>query len=258
MRPAPGGLHALGNYASFFALLPRPAGDARSLLPRGLGLAPQELTPEGEHPVVLMLGRHTHVRPSVLPVRGASYFELLTAVPFVTREGVPSPLVYMPRLYLNSWLFVVLGWLYGYPKRRARIRADAKDYAVRTLLGGSPLVHGRFEPRGPAGPLSDYPWFERVRPVFEQPFVGKIPFGPFLCSIMRFDLARAVLTPVDAVLRIERPFLRGLLTGEHRLGGIDQGWRGAFHIEMPWTLSLPMFCGRMARGEGSPPRRSEP
>lgn len=255
-RPAIG---AVGTYRSDCAVVSLPLDDVRGMLPRGVAPGAQTLSPPGEHPVLFMFGRHSGVRPVFLPVRGGSYHEMITAVPFLdyprASEGraggeYRGPYAFMPRLYLDSWIFVMLGWLYGYDKVRARIRETPGAYRVAALASGRAIVSGRFDPRGEPGPVSAFPNFVPVEPAFRQPFLGKLFFGPILCSIMTFELEKAVLRPIEACIEIEDSYLRGMPKREFRVPGIDASPLGAFRIEVPWTLSYPMACSCLPAAGG--------
>ncbi|TAH37213.1 MAG: hypothetical protein EYC70_09550 [Planctomycetota bacterium] len=241
-----GPLHAVGHYEAPVLVMGLPRAHVQAWLPRALSLDAQDLMPEREHPVMFLLGRHRHVRPSFLHDTGGSYWEFVTAIPYLRHScrgsAYSAPFAYMPRLYLSSWLFVVLGWFYGYAKCRGRIRGDAAAYSVRSLLAAKPLVSARFLETGRAGPALDFPHFRRLAGAFRQPFVGKLAVTPYLCSILDFQLERATLQPLTAELRIETPFLPGLPAEARWPQGIDAAPLGAFRISMPWTLSPPLPC----------------
>ena len=234
---------AVGAYRSDCAVVSLPADEVRRMLPPGASPGPQTLAPPGEHPVLFMFGHHEGVRPVILPIRGGSYHEMITAVPFLEyAAGDGGAYAFMPRLYLDDWIFVALGWFYGYAKVRARIDATAEDYRVSSLLSGRPIVSGRFEPRGEAGPVSTFRNFAAVAPAFRQPFLGRLFFGQILCSIMTFELEKATLRPIEARVEVRSAYVPGLPVGEISVPSIDASPLGAFRIEVPWTLSYPMRC----------------
>lgn len=238
---------AVGTYRSDCAVVSLPADAVRRMLPPGAALAPQTLTPPGEHPVLFMFGRHRGVRPVFLPIRGGAYHEMITAVPFLEygkrrEEAGRGECAFMPRLYLDNWIFVALGWFYGYDKVRARIADVPGDYRVSSLLSGRKILSGRFDAKGPPGPVSEFPDFAAVEPAFRQPFLGRLFFGPIVCSIMTFELEKAVLRAAEARIAIDAPYLPGMPVREFRVPGIDAAPLGAFSIEVPWTLSYPMPC----------------
>ncbi len=231
---------------------PAPLALVAGLLPRGVSLAPQPVTGPNEHPLVFLLGRQWGVNVHLGPfrARGCEYLEFLVAVPFVTHEAPAGayrgPFVFMPRLYLDNWPFVIAGWFYAYDKRRARSRLEADGYGVRSLFAGAPLVSATFQERGSWGPLSAYPNVDRVIPVFQLPFIGRLGFGPFVRSNLVFHMERARIAPLAAQIRIDQPFVAGLPAGTHSFPGIDESPFGAFRIEVPWTLGPPSWLAPFA------------
>jgi hypothetical protein len=216
------------------------------MLPEGLVLGPQSLFPPGQHPALFLFGHHQGVRPNILHVLGMDYLEFLIAIPHVQWKTATNPyrgpFAFMPRLYLDRLLPVLGGWLYGYAKRRARIRADERTYEVRSLLGNSPLITGRFTPRGNPGPLSAFPNFAELAELFQQPFVAQTLLGFFCCSHQDFELDQATMQALEADVDVATAFLPGLPTGSRHFSGIDQVPRGAFRIRVPWTLPPPFDC----------------
>lgn len=242
-RPA---VAAVGTYTSDCAVVTLPVAEVRRMLPAGVAPGAQTLAPPGEHPVLFMFGHHEGVHPVFLPIRGA-YHEMITAVPFLdypagSSEASRGEYAFMPRLYLDDWIFVILGWFYGYDKVRARIADGPDGYRVSALLSRRRIVSGQFAPKGDAGPVSAFPNFSPVEPTFREPFLGRLFFGPILCSVMTFELEKAVLRSADAVIAVESAYLPGMPVREFRVHGIDASPLGAFRIEVPWTLSWPMRC----------------
>lgn len=243
-----GAIGATGIFTAVFGVWSAPRAVAASMLPPGLGLAPQNITGPDEHPVVFLLGREWDVSVHVGPfkARDCQYLEFLLAVPFVARKSgttaMPGPFVFMPRLFLDNWPFVVAGWFYGYAKRRARVQSPPDGYGIQSLLLGTPSLSARFEDRGPWGPVGDYPNASHLTPVFHLPFVGRGPFGSFIYSDLDFHMDRSRIQPVAAQIRIEASFARGVPPGSHSFPGIDQSSFGAFRIEVPWTLGPPSWA----------------
>ena len=248
-------MHAQGTYRSHCVVLPLDSDRLREMLPAGIVPVPQALTPPGLHPVMFMFGRHHGVRPSFLPVRGGSYHEFIAAVPFLGGPGLKDPdrgpLSFMPRLFLDNWLWVAMGWLYEFAKVRARVEATPQSYAVRTLLAGRPLVSASFAPRGPSGPMSDFPHFDAVAPAFRQPFIAKLGFLPFLCSVMTFEREKATLRAVHGEVRVWNRSCAVSPAPAFR-SRASTGPLGGFFIEVPWTLSLPFSCSsRRLQGDSA-------
>jgi len=233
---------AVGNYSALFATLPVPAENAQAMLPNGVSLGAQTLTPAGQHPLLLMFGHHTHVHPAFLKIGGWSYHEFLVAIPWVTKRGSDTVWSHMPKLYLDSWAMVLAGWLYAFPKMRAGISASADSYAVHTWITRRRRVSARWNLEGSAGPASAFPNFSGVAATFAEPFVQRFPPLPFETSTMAFDLASATIQAATASVEISEPFLPGLPTGSFSFPSIATTPLGAFTIDVPWTLSWPR-CG---------------
>ena len=66
---------AVGRYSALFATLPVPSETAQGILPAGVALGSQDLTPAGQYPLLLMFGHHTNVHPASLDIHGWSYHE---------------------------------------------------------------------------------------------------------------------------------------------------------------------------------------
>lgn len=234
--PAP---FAAGHYSALFVTRPIPADAALGMLPKGLDLVPQTLTPPGQHPLLLMFGHHTHVHPAFLKISGWSYHEFLTAVPWVRFPGGKLERSHMPRLYLDNVLMVLAGWLYAFPKLWGRIDSGTGSYAVRSLVSGRPLLSARWNGSGTRGPVEMFPLFRGVEPTFAQPFIQRFPPLPFIGSVMQFALGSATLEAAEGSITIDSEFLRGLPAGTLPFPPLTASPLGGFLIDVPWTLSLP-------------------
>jgi hypothetical protein len=151
--------------------------------------------------------------------------------------------VYLPRLYLDHWLPVLLGWMCGFAKRRARIDSTNDQYRIHSLFRRRPLIKSEFKPCGSAGRPQEFPGFETVREIFRLPLVTWTPLG-FMCLDFRWELERAQVQAIDAEVQIEQAFLPGLPLEPFRVDGIDTCapgtcGPGAFCLDVPWTLSRP-------------------
>eukprot|EP00966_Prymnesium_polylepis_P255819 5910096-Prymnesium_polylepis.1 len=111
-----------GSYDALLVTLAVDEALATTLLPPGLRLAPQMLTPSHSHPFIFAFGNQSNVRPiRPLPkIFDVSYFEFIHAIPYVlacSDDGrCRGPFVYSPKLFLDKLLPVELGWLYGLNK----------------------------------------------------------------------------------------------------------------------------------------------
>src|SRR5262249_47177332 len=151
---------------------------------------------------------------------------------------------YLPRLFLDHWLPVLLGWLCGLAKRRARITETKESYPVSSLFENAPLIYGSFQPRGKLGLPEQFPYFEALREVFEMPLVTHTPFG-FLCLNFQWDLEAAQMQAIKTEVSIASEFLPGLPLGRFRLDGIDEKPMGSFRLDVPWKLSRPFLASAL-------------
>jgi hypothetical protein len=232
-----------------------PSAEVLRLLPHGLELGEQDLTPRGTHPVLFffqdMYRAHMTI-PTLLP--NMTYNEQIVGVPFcyvtspLHRRGaaIPGPFFYMARLFLDDFVPTIGGLLWwGFAKKLATILVTEDRIAV---LGrkGETVLSLDFQPVGEFRPLSALPHFERVRRIMDQPLVSQLPLarGPwFACSGFdkKWDVAEA--RPLTTVVRIDRSYVPGLPCGRFpavgRSEGIDQSVLGSFQIRVPWRQGLP-------------------
>ena len=235
-----------GDYATHVVTWPFPAETLAALLPRGLELAPQTLTPSTTHPALLLFGRHSHVRPNFLPFGGMNYHEFILVIPYVqwrdaSRFDYRGPFAFMPRLYLDQLFATLVGYAYGYPKLLARIQSGS-TYSVHDLVLDRPLLRGDFAAYGTPVPVDSFPNFAPMRPIFEMPFVGKLDTSPYICSKMTFHLDEALARPCEARVELLYEFLPGLYPDSRVSEGIDVTPLGAFEMNVPWNLTVPFGC----------------
>ncbi len=235
-----------GLYSSHVVIWPFPNEVISSLLPDRLELAPQTMTGDATHPVMMLFGRHAHVRPDFIPFGGMNYYEFILAIPFVQWKDASAykfrgPFAFMPRLYLDKVFATLLGYMYGYPKLMARIQGG-NAYRVHELLLDRPLIRGDFTDHGDQQPVSAFPNFENVRAIFEIPFVGKLDASPYICSKMTFHLDDALIRSCEARVELQYEFLPGLLPDTRVSRGLAHEPFGAFQLDVPWDLTLPFGC----------------
>jgi len=242
-------IYAVGTYLASAMFLPLKSEAVLAMLPRALELAPQSLTPAGQHPVLLLFGHHHDVHPNFLRIEGMDYLEFVVAIPYLqwrhTRNAYRGPFAYMPQLYLNEWLPVFLGWFYGYAKWRALMRAGPRSYEVKNLVRDTPLISLNFDTQGPFGPIAEFPLFDALRESFKLPFVGRTLLGFWLCSYLDFKLDKGLLQSITGNVRIASAFVPGLPVGDFHFDGLATQPLGAFRIMVPWTLAVPLECGSM-------------
>ena len=238
-------------------VLPTPT--VRELLPWGLELGPQSLTPPGTHPVVLffhdLFRAHMNI-PTLLP--NMTYREQVIGIPYshVTTDwaGPSGPFFFMPRLWLDNVLATFGGLLqWGFAKKLARFTVTAERYAV-TDEAERPLISLDFERVGEPLPVAHFPHFEAIRSLIDQPLVSALPaaMGPFyVCSDFAKNWRTAKLRPLRTAVTIDRAFVTGLPCGrfpeEDLHPGIDESPFGGYELHTQWSQSLIYPCAFHAR-----------
>jgi hypothetical protein len=235
-------IKATGRYLAHFVPRSLSRDAVTGLLPRCLELAPQDLVAPNQHPVLFVFGRQQRVRPIIRYGEGLAYLEFLIAIPYLQWRdpgySYRGPFVYLPRLYLDRWLPVLLGWLCGFAKERAHSESGDGRNRIAALFSRTPLISGAFTPYGNTRRPQDFSGFQRLSEIFSQPLVTQTPFGS-MCLDFDWELERARLRAIDAEVRIERAFLPGLSVESFRVDGVDRCALGAFHLDVPWSLSRP-------------------
>jgi Acetoacetate decarboxylase (ADC) len=233
----PASFDYVGRMTAVVAVLPLSQDAARAMLPTGLELAAQDLMPGERHPLVLMLGQQTDVRPRLLPL-GADYLEAILVVPFVElrdRGTARGPFCYCPRLLLDRRLPIIGGrLLYRYDKRRALIRMTADSYRIEDPARGELLLTAHF--RAAEAPVE--PSRSCAAMLFDLPVISRAAHG-WRYSLVDFGLDRALIEPLELKLTIHRPFVSGLPAGEFAIAGTEGDTARAFRIQTSWRLSGP-------------------
>jgi hypothetical protein len=242
-RPTP--FDFVGRLTAAVAVLSLSREAARAMLPTGLELVVQHFWPGKRHPLILMLGRQSDVRPRLLPL-GAEYLEAILVVPFVQLGGPGEPprgpFCYCPRLLLDRRLPIAVGrLLYGYDKRRALIRMTAESYRIADPAQGE-LLSARF--RAAAAPVE--PLQRAAAMLFQLPVISRAAQS-WRFSFADFGLDRALIEPLELKLTIHRPFVAGLPVGEFVIAGNQGETSRAFRIQTSWRLLGPW-------AQRSPPR----
>lgn len=233
-----------------------PTDRVRNLLPAGMELGDQDVSPEGTHPVILFF--HDMFRaqmsiPTLLP--NMTYHEHSVGVPFtyISRgsitPGVPGPYYFMPKLYLDNF-WATLGGLcfWGFAKEMATAVVTGDSYTVSTMGGQrvTSLQWKKTKNPGQHKPIAEYANFEPVRQMLSQPIISMVPvaMGPFFI-LSDFDKQWDVATvrPMETVLEVDVEYVPGYPAGRYPAAGwspgIDASVLGSYELRAPWRLSLP-------------------
>lgn len=227
----------------------------RNLLPAGLDLGDQDVTPKGTHPVILLfndLFRAQMSIPTLLP--NMTYHEHTVGIPFSylssgsLTPGNPGPYYFMPKLYLDNFLATLGGLTFwGFAKEMASMVVTPDRYTVTSLTGQrmTSLAWKTLQ-EGEYRPIAEYALFEPVRQMVSQPLISMVPgsMGPFFV-LSDFDKAWDVATirPIETALEVDVEYVTGFSGGRYPGSGwspgIDSSALGSYELRAPWRLSLP-------------------
>ncbi|MEM7031048.1 MAG: hypothetical protein AAF629_15890 [Chloroflexota bacterium] len=241
-------LKGVGQYITPVVVLTPPQANVESMLPEGIQLLSQTISPAGTHPVLFMYGHQIDVHPEPIPIFRLNYLEFAVSIPYVslTKSTSQVPHMIQPRIYLNKWFPLILGYFYGLAKHKATIGADTNNYIVDTPKDNELLVSGQFQLLGEPQPPTAYPNFEQYMvDLLQQPVIGTSIPGLDICSSFTWEFDKATIQPLDAQVEITNQLtsvLPGLEPGTYNFAGIDTEPLGAFLMNTPWSFSLPTLC----------------
>lgn len=232
-----------------------PTARVRDLLPAGLELGEQQVTPPGTHPVILFfhdMFRAQMSMPTLLP--NMTYHEHSVGVPFSflssgsITPGMPGPYYFMPKLYLDNFWATIGGLVFwGFAKEMASVQVTATSYEVTSMTGQRLTSLAWKKPKQEElRPIAEYAHFEPVRQMLSQPIISMLPvaMGPFFI-LSDFDKAWDVATvrPLEAALEVDVEYIPGYAGGRYPASGwspgIDSSVLGSYELRAPWRLSLP-------------------
>ena len=248
---------ATGSIDGWFSFHAVDAAALSQVLPPGMRLHAQGLTPPGTHPVALLANRQIGVRLSAQPAFTGypDYLEAIIAINHVAIDGIPGLFSYLPNLYLNSRVPQLVGvGFYGYNKRMGRLSMTGSDYHVASPTGQA-IWSGDYQQNGFERRLMNSPECGAVEALCQQIVVSQHPVMGWRFSSFDFNLTAARIAPVHARIRINDSNLAQLPAGEMpaqplTMTGPGQAMRhvglpGAFRIRTAWTLSNPFDSGRL-------------
>jgi len=254
-----------GNGTMRGVTLALPTSRVLDLLPAGLELGDQKVTPAGTHPVILFF--HDMFRaqmsiPTLLP--NMTYREHSVGVPFAyiskgsITPGVPGPYYFMPKLYLDNFWATIGGlFFWGFAKEMGSVNVTATSYTVTTITGQRLTSLSWKNPgKQPFLPIAQVEHFEPVRQMLTQPIISMLPaaMGPFfILSDFDKDWQTATVRPLETALEVDVEYVPGYSGGRYPgtgySKGIDESVLGSYELRAPWRLSLPyppLFAARRA------------
>jgi len=239
--------HCQGRFAFFSA-----ASDfLQSLLPDDLVLAPQEYTPTGQHPLLLMfndtwlksnlnLERIAAASDSILNLH---YYEFIVMLPYVQfkepQYNGNGPYCYLPVLYLDSLLAVLGGRIFWeFNKQLAGFTVKPLVFTVTAENGGNVILSSLSMMSGFFQPDKSIPNFQTIAPILELPVIEHGPYG-YVSSVYKIsfenqDIAPAGLEVTNSTCQFMPP---GLITSP----AITENPLGSFQMDYDWKLSYIEF-----------------
>jgi hypothetical protein len=239
--PSPvGAVNSSGIYDNLIVAIAVDENIVKSALPLGTSLLPDGQTPQGSHPVILTLGEQSNVRASNHP-EVYDYHEAIIGIPNVTVDGRgEGPVIYLPRLDLDNLTAVLVGLFLGLPKHLKSITTSASQFTVSTLITKSLLESAYWEPTSDVKTPADFPYFNHVGALIQQPLLGVDAVGGFIYTDFQWHLDQATLQGVRAQVNVPHR-LPGLPAYNYTIPGFESQAFGAGRLRVPWNLSGPFF-----------------
>ncbi|MFO7758389.1 MAG: NAD(P)-binding protein [Roseovarius sp.] len=247
-----------GQIDGFFSFHAVDSEALEMVLPEGMSLHPQTLTPEGTHPVTVLCNQQMGVRASVMPRLLAipNYYEAIVAINFVQVEEQEGAFTYLPNLSLTNRLAELSGIIfYGYNKTIGKLSMGHNGYNVAGPNGAT-IYSGHYNQRGFARPLTDFPTAGRIEALLEQVVVSRGKLSKWQYSSFDFNLSSAYVAGIHAKIDVQDAKLANLPKGVMYADPIrpdghpanpDNRLPGAFRIWTSWTLSNPLDSGRLVK-----------
>lgn len=249
-----------GQIDGFFSFHAVDAKALQAVLPEGMRLHPQALTPEGLHPIALLANQQIGVRASIMPrlLGYRNYLEAIIAINYVQVDGHDGVFSYLPNLYLtNKWAQRAGVLFYGYNKRMGKLQMTHSSYSVASPQG-APIWSGHYQQKDFARPLATSPECGAVQSISEQIVVSQGKFSRWQFSSFDFSLTSASVAGVSAEITVSDAQLANIPGGQMMARPLSSETHaldpknklpGAFRIWTSWTLSNPVDSGRIARLE---------
>lgn len=223
--------------------LPMPAEHLEQLLPAGVELAPQRLTPSGTHPLLVALARHTgvHLGPRAQAQGELGWDECRLDVPWVRRSLGPRnrpgllrdrPMNISLRQHVNHVLTAVAGMVWGGDRQVSRVDLGDGHAEVRHLLRDRPSLTADLRSEGPLLPWAEVEVDPALREALQMPWLVRGATGELQRYSHHWDVASASLRPTSGRAVIEEGLLDGLPLGPFVPAG-------AVELSGQWSIGLP-------------------
>lgn len=239
-----------GDVHAWVLPLAVPVAVAEGLLPPGLELAAQRWTPPGQHPLLLVAQRLSHVNvdsktlPRV-PFVDFSYREFAVTLPYV-RQVVARPglllerlLAYTPLTLVDHALPAVGGLIAGFAQQVRRCRIDDFGAEVRSLSSDALQLSMQIEPAGEWRLTSELQGARLLGEAVTLPQLGPSPTAGLQVSDWRLERSTAQIQPIRATVDLGDLGLAGLPRGRYLLAPLLPGEVGALAVRGKWHMGMP-------------------
>ncbi|NTF46356.1 NAD(P)-binding protein [Rhizobium rhizogenes] len=242
-----------GSMEGVFSFHALPVEQVKQMLPQGLVLSRQSVTPANTHPVTFLFNQQTNVRASFLPqIFGfKTYLENIVAINCVEIAGGDGTVFsFLPALFLDNSLATYSGQLfYGLAKRLAKNTLENSTYSTATEEN-VPVWSMRYFDYAPISRLVDLGNIGLVRALLDTPILTPRGKGTWQAMAFDFSVGSAFAVPVVTELDVFATNGIGLPAGRFispafRAKPEENGLPGAFRCWTDWTLSNPFDSSRV-------------
>jgi len=275
-----GPVEVIGDYDGVCVVLSVPESDVRRMLPAGLDLMEQDITPPGFHPLVITLGSREGTHLSFpLSLFHRTYREVMNAIPFVRMTGFSlgrGPFTYVPRFYVSDPLMAGGGLLFwGFDTELASIEMRDKrtstnerlwqvrsplrrfcalsastqgrdsfrsleDWLDRGPVCKLPIRGAASDPVGKTGAIEQN--LKSISAMLSQPLLTRSArgLGPFVSACLDWGLGRCEVRPLDGRVNLEDEYLEGPMRGKYDVIGFDATTSRSFGFQIRTRWKLSL------------------
>jgi hypothetical protein len=236
-----------GSCEGRFAFLQAEANFLQALLPPDLELAPQQYTPAGYHPLLLMFNKtQLHTNDNLERIAkeynlglNLNYNEFIVMLPYVQFKdnsyNQGAPYCFLPVLYLDSLLAVLGGRIFWeFNKELARFNTLGIEYSVVSELTNTPLFYSTTDMTGV--PVLDEKLgnFNAIAPILNLPVIEYGPYG-YVSSIYSVDYQNQFITPGS--IQVINQSCKYFPSGTLNIPSIQTQELGCFNLNYNWSLT---------------------
>ncbi|XP_077864303.1 uncharacterized protein LOC144349667 [Saccoglossus kowalevskii] len=247
---------ATGNYRAVVVQQLVPVDKIKPLLPNGLELM-EDMIQDGRYVVLYTFGEQSQVQP-VFGGITLAYLESIMAVPYVTfsaelreKYKMKTPLTFLPQLYVNNTLGLMLGRMYGLAKFRGQLTAienDIKEYHVMNSETNTLIVNVTWQPSTSWKLPKAFPFSKTyIEGALELPIIGNMSLGFLQCCSFDWKFHESKIRGVKGEIHFQESFTSDVPTGRVKFEDLKSGQYGAYEIDSHWSLSFPYIVPKYVK-----------